>query len=269
MNRHQEHFITKYISQTSSLVLAGIQWFFFLFTNTVVVPLSIGHNFHMSPDAIAASMLHAFLLTGAVCILQALFGHRYAVMDGPSGLWWGLTLSLTVSASSAGMSLERIGGGLAAGFLLAGLTMAVLGRLGAAHLLQKLFTPMVKSAMLFLMTIQLTMNFFKGMIGYTEFGTFNLPVAALSVAIAFLVALIQLKGRGKLGNYAILIGIVTGWIAYSFVFPGQHAGLTGNSGEFVYAVSMGSTDVGARHCCNGVLRGIGQHDEFNYDIKHS
>ncbi|WP_416294640.1 uracil/xanthine transporter [Paenibacillus illinoisensis] len=236
MNRHQEHFITKYISQTSSLVLAGIQWFFFLFTNTVVVPLSIGHNFHMSPDAIAASMQHAFLLTGAVCILQAVFGHRYAVMDGPSGLWWGLTLSLTVSASSAGMSLERIGGGLAAGFLLAGLTMAVLGRLGAAHLLQKLFTPMVKSAMLFLMTIQLTMNFFKGMIGYTEFGTFNLPVAALSVAIAFLVALIQLKGRGKLGNYAILIGIVTGWIAYSFVFPGQHAGLTGNSGGSLFTL---------------------------------
>ncbi|EBC6963314.1 uracil/xanthine transporter, partial [Salmonella enterica] len=91
-----------------------------------------------------------------------------------------------------------------------------------------LFTPMVKSAMLFLMTIQLTMNFFKGMIGYTEFGTFNLPVAALSVAIAFLVALIQLKGRGKLGNYSILIGIVTGWIAYSLVFPGQHTSVSGH-----------------------------------------
>lgn len=119
-------------------------------------------------------------------------------------------------------------GGLAAGFLLAGLTMMILGGLGAAHVLQKLFTPMVKSAMLFLMTIQLTMNFFKGMIGYTEFGNFNLPVAALSVAIAFLVALIQLKGKGKLGNYSILIGIVTGWIAYSFVFPGQHAGASGH-----------------------------------------
>ncbi|MGE6573572.1 uracil/xanthine transporter [Paenibacillus xylanexedens] len=224
MNRHQEHFLQKNMKNVSSLILAGIQWFFFLFTNTVVVPLSIGHNFHLSPDAIAASMQHAFILTGAVCILQAVFGHRYAIMDGPSGLWWGLTLSLTVSASSAGMSLERIGGGLAAGFLLAGLTMVILGWLGAAQVLQKLFTPMVKSAMLFLMTIQLTMNFFKGMIGYTEFGRFNLPVAALSVVIAFLVAWIQLKGRGKLGNYAILIGIVAGWIAYSLLFPGQHGG---------------------------------------------
>jgi xanthine/uracil permease len=228
MNRHQEQSLLNHIKGASSLALAGIQWFFFLFTNTVVVPLSIGHNFQLSPEAIAASMQHSFLLTGAVCILQAFFGHRYAVMDGPSGLWWGLTLSLTVSASSAGMSLERIGGGLAAGFLLAGLTMMILGWLGAAHVLQKLFTPMVKSAMLFLMTIQLTMNFFKGMIGYTEFGTFNLPVAALSVAIAFLVALIQLKGRGKLGNYSILIGIVTGWIAYSLVFPGQHTGVSGH-----------------------------------------
>lgn len=161
MNRHQEHFLQKNMKDVSSMILAGIQWFFFLFTNTVVVPLSIGHNFHLSPDAIAATMQHAFILTGAVCILQAVFGHRYAVMDGPSGLWWGLTLSLTVSASSAGMSLERIGGGLAAGFLLAGLTMMILGWLGAAQVLQKLFTPMVKSAMLFLMTIQLTMNFLK------------------------------------------------------------------------------------------------------------
>ncbi|MGC5774007.1 uracil/xanthine transporter [Paenibacillus pabuli] len=230
MNRHQEQSLQNNIKGASSLALAGIQWFFFLFTNTVVVPLSIGHNFQLSPEAIAASMQHAFLLTGAVCILQAFFGHRYAVMDGPSGLWWGLTLSLTASASSAGMSLERIGGGLAAGFLLAGLTMMILGGLGAAHVLQKLFTPMVKSAMLFLMTIQLTMNFFKGMIGYTEFGTFNLPVAALSVAIAFLVALIQLKGKGNLGNYSILIGIITGWIAYSLVFPGQHAGLSSHTG---------------------------------------
>ncbi|MGR6545189.1 uracil/xanthine transporter [Paenibacillus tundrae] len=232
MTKQQEHLRTPNVKQFSSSVLAGIQWFFFLFTNTVVVPLSIGHNFQLTPEAIATSMQHSFLLTGAVCILQAICGHRYAVMDGPSGLWWGLTLSLTVSASSAGMSLEQVGGGLTAGFILAGLTMAILGWMGAAHVLQKLFTPMVKSAMLFLLTIQLTMNFFKGMIGYTEFGTFNLPVAALSILIAVLVAWIQLKGRGKLANYAILIGIIAGWVAYRILIPGHQSTETQAVGEF-------------------------------------
>ncbi|WP_254438301.1 purine/pyrimidine permease [Paenibacillus sp. DCT19] len=89
MTKQQEHLRTSNVKQFSSLILAGIQWFFFLFTNTVVVPLSIGHNFQLTPEAIATAMQHSFLLTGAVCILQAICGHRYAVMDGPSGLWWG------------------------------------------------------------------------------------------------------------------------------------------------------------------------------------
>ncbi|MCZ8515645.1 uracil/xanthine transporter [Paenibacillus filicis] len=202
------------LNRSASMIgLAGLQWFFFMFTNTVVVPLSLGAALHLPPEEIAASLQRSFLLTGLVCILQAWIGHRYAVMDGPAGVWWGLGLGLCSSAQSVGMSLTAVGGGLATGFLLSGFLMIVLGALGFGQLLKRLFSPIVMGVSLLLLTVQLTMNFFKGMIGLQANGQMDPKVAGLSVAVALLVGLIQLKGPKRFANYAILIGIIVGWIA--------------------------------------------------------
>lgn len=72
-----------------SLLPAGVQWLFFLFTNTVLVPLSVGHALGMAAGDITSSMQRSFILTGLLCMVQALWGHRYALMDGPAGIWWG------------------------------------------------------------------------------------------------------------------------------------------------------------------------------------
>ncbi|NQX71302.1 uracil/xanthine transporter [Paenibacillus alba] len=202
--------------------LAGVQWLFFMFTNTFVVPLSLGHAFGLAPGEIAASLQRSFILTGVLCILQALWGHRYAVMDGPAGLWWGLVLNLCASAPSVGLSLTEVGGGLASGFLLASLTMIVLGSLGFASFLKKIFTPIVMGVSLFLLTIQLVMNFFKGMLGMNSAGEVDLKVAALSIVIAIFVVIVNLKGSRVISSYSILIGIVVGWIAYVLIFPSTH-----------------------------------------------
>ncbi|TBL76020.1 uracil/xanthine transporter [Paenibacillus thalictri] len=199
--------------------IAGLQWLFYIFTNTVVVPLSIGHAFQLPMTEIAGALQRSFILTGILCVLQAWIGHRYAVMDGASGVWWGLTLNLCASASAAGMSLSEVGGGLASGFLLSSLLMIVLGLLGFGSVLQRMFTPVVKGVFLLLLTIQLTMNFFKGMLGVTAGETVQLPVAALSIGLALLTALLHLKGRGLISNFSILIGIIAGWLAYRLLFP--------------------------------------------------
>ncbi|MEW9698656.1 uracil/xanthine transporter [Paenibacillus sp. SI8] len=202
--------------------LAGVQWLFFMFTNTIVVPLSIGHAFGLAPEEIAASLQRSFILTGVLCIVQALWGHRYAVMDGPAGLWWGLVLNLCASAQSVGMSMTEVGGGLASGFLLASFTMVVLGSLGFASVLKKMFTPIVMGVSLFLLTIQLVMNFFKGMLGMNSADQVDLKIAGLSIVIAIFVGLIHLKGSRVISSYSILIGIVVGWIAYELIFPSVH-----------------------------------------------
>ncbi|MFC0391925.1 uracil/xanthine transporter [Paenibacillus mendelii] len=209
---------------TPKIGLAGVQWMFFILTNTIVVPLTIGKAFHLPSGQIAYALQISFILTGIVCMLQALIGHRYAIMDGPAGLWWGITLSLAASGASGGTSLAAIGGGLAVGYMLAGLMMVVLGWLGFVKILMKLFNPIVISVSLFLLTVQLMMNFFTGMLGIQENGQLSPSVAALSIGIALFVGIVYLKGRGWIGNFAMLFGIMLGWFVYELCFPGSGGG---------------------------------------------
>ncbi|TMV49164.1 uracil/xanthine transporter [Paenibacillus mesophilus] len=203
---------------------------FFLFVNTVVVPLSIGAAFGFAPGLIAYLVKVTFIVTGAASILQACFGHRYALMEGPAGLWWGFILSLAAAAPSMGMSLSELGGALSAGMIAAGALTSLLGALGFGALLKKAFTPVVMFVYLFLLSSQLIIVFFKSMTGLSDGGRVDMPVAALSVAIVLLVSWIGIKGRGMLGNFSILIGMVAGWVAYRLLFPGTEGHTVGEGG---------------------------------------
>lgn len=74
---------------SSTTLFAGVQWLFFMFANTVVIPLTIGDAFHLSSVEVASAMQRSFIYTGIACILQAFIGHKYPLMEGQSGLWWG------------------------------------------------------------------------------------------------------------------------------------------------------------------------------------
>src|SRR5579863_9069925 len=102
-------------------VLAGVQWLFFMFANVVVIPLSVGQAFHLPPDVVTASLERSFIYTGLACILQGVLGHRFALMEGPAGLWWGVILSLAASASALGQSLPNLGGSLELGIIISGI----------------------------------------------------------------------------------------------------------------------------------------------------
>lgn len=199
--------------------LAGLQWLFFMFANTVVIPLTIGESFDLSYMEVASALQRSFIFTGAACMLQVLFGHKYPLMEGHSGIWWGAILSLAASASSAGMTTAEVGGGLAVGIILSGVLTAVLGALGMGEVLKRLFKPVVMSTVLFLLASQLIAIFAKGMLGLSTGEQIDLPTAGLSFVIILLVAWITIKGPSSIRNFAILIGIVFGWIVYALLFP--------------------------------------------------
>lgn len=205
----------------TTTVLAGVQWLFFMFANVVVIPVSVGSAFHLPPAAITASLERAFIYTGVACILQGVIGHRLPLMEGPAGLWWGVMLSLAASTQALGQSLQVLGGNLATGILLSGLLIIVLGLLGVGWTLRRLFTPIVTSTFYFLLAAQLIEIFFKGMVGLADGSTIQPFVALLSVTLAVLVLMISIWGRGLVSNFALLIGIITGWIAYRLLFPSQ------------------------------------------------
>ncbi|WP_338471676.1 uracil/xanthine transporter [Niallia sp. XMNu-256] len=208
-------------SSSATMFFAGLQWLFFMFANTVVIPITIGEAFQLSSVEVASALQRSFIFTGVACILQAVIGHKYPLMEGQSGLWWGAILSISASASSAGLTVSELGGGLSVGIIVSGALIIILGALGMGKVLKRLFTPVVMSTVLFLLAAQLIGIFTKGMLGLSTGDRIHLPTAALSIFLILLVVLINVKGPSAIRNFSILIGIITGWIIYAVFFPAQ------------------------------------------------
>lgn len=221
-------------------VLAGLQWLFFMFANIVVIPISVGQAFHLSPAATTASLERAFILTGIACILQALVGHRYPFMEGSSGLWWGVILSLAASAAGLGQSLTELGGSIAIGIIISGILISLIGAVGLGWRMRRIFTPVVTATFYFLLAAQLVGIFFKGMLGLSSGASIQPGIALLSFAIALLVFALTLWGPGRLSNFALLIGIITGWIAFRLLFPANAASLTPAGGALFMLFPWGN-----------------------------
>ncbi|SFD41603.1 Xanthine/uracil permease [Lentibacillus persicus] len=210
----------------SSSWISGLQWLFFIFTNTVVIPITVGAAFGLSQGSIASILQLSFIVTGIACIVQALFGHKRALMEGQSGLWWGVILTLTTIAVAQDMPLEVLGGSLAIGVILSGLMTIAIGLTGLGPILAKLFKPAVMGVFMFLFGVKLIGIFLKGMLGIpfgneAQSATIDLSVSLLSIIIAIIVIVISIKAPPVIRRYALLIGIVIGWIAFNLTFGGQ------------------------------------------------
>jgi len=198
---------------------ASLQWFIFLFANTIVVPVSVGTAFALDAPAVAELIRNSLVVTGIACILQGTIGHRFPLMEGHSGLIWGLVLNLCSASSALGMSLTAIGGGIASGMLLAGAVVLLLAAFHLLRFMERLFTPMVMSVFLFLLTIQLITIFFEGMFKLADDGSVIWTETAYAFGVAVFVALIKIKGSERVSNFSILIGIAAGWLVHALLFP--------------------------------------------------
>ncbi|HIW35210.1 MAG TPA: uracil/xanthine transporter [Candidatus Paenibacillus intestinavium] len=200
---------------------ASLQWMFFIFANIVVVPISIGLAFDLPTYEVVTILRSSLIITGIACILQALIGHKYPLLEGHSGVMWALMLNLGASAPTLGLSLIDIGGGVATGMLLAGAVVILLAACGATPIIQKIFSPMVMNVFLMLLTFQLAFIFFKGMLKINDDGTLNMAITIFSVIVAIFVAILKIKGNAIIGNFSLLIGIIVGWILYALIFPAE------------------------------------------------
>ncbi|GGC99387.1 xanthine permease [Thalassobacillus devorans] len=224
---------------------ASLQWLFFIFANTVVVPISVGAAFGLPQEEIASILRSALIFTGIACVLQGWIGHRYPLMEGPSGVIWGLILNLSVAASAMGMSLTSIGGGIATGMILAGVVVLLLGLFNLLTFIQRIFTPMVMSVYLFLLTFQLILIFFEGMLKVGNEDTLNIPVSLFSFGVVILVSLLKIKGKPTVSNFAILIGMVAGWVLYLMLFPSeQGTAIQSNGGLLLFPFGSPNLNIG-------------------------
>lgn len=205
--------------QVSVTLLAGFQWLFFMFANTVVIPISIGNAFQLDAVEIVSAIQRSFIFTGIACLLQGLFGHRLSLMEGQSGLWWGVILSLAGTASAMNMALTTIGGSIAVGIIISSVLVSLFGLLGMGEILKKWFTPIVMFVFLLLLANQLITIFLKGMIGLNTGESIDVKLASFSFILAAITILIHVKGKGIISSLNLLIGMTIGWIAAVLIFP--------------------------------------------------
>ncbi|HIS29801.1 MAG TPA: uracil/xanthine transporter [Candidatus Avamphibacillus intestinigallinarum] len=200
--------------------ISGLQWLFFIFANIVVIPIAIGSAFNISGDEVANLLQLSFLVTGLACIVQAFFGHKRAIMEGQSGLWWGIILTLVITTQSEGISLQELGGSLAIGIFISAILTIIIGLAGLGDKLSTLFSDSVMGVFMFLFGVQLIQIFLKGMLAI-PFGnapkdtTIDLPISALSIILVILVIIFNIKAPKKIRNYGLLMGIIVGWILYA------------------------------------------------------
>lgn len=229
--------------------IAGLQWLFFIFTNIVVIPITVGAAFDLEPDKIITILNLSFIVTGIACMVQGLIGHRRAILEGQSGLWWGVILTLIATASAQGMPIEVLGGSLTVGIIISGILSMIIGIFGLGPLLSKLFNPTVMGVFMLLFGAQIIGIFLKGMLGIPfgdpTAGQINLSVAMLSILVVALVVVIGSKAPSSIKRYSLLIGIIVGWIAYALIFGSdQSAGETKAASIVLFPLGSPAWDVG-------------------------
>lgn len=192
------------------LILSALQWAFFILAGSLVAPISIAASYGLEgADALSFVQRTLFVL-GLAGILQALFGHRLPIQEGPAGLWWGvLSLYAGLGIILFGSHVETLRV-MQYAFLLSGAISIFLSVSGLLEKLVRYFTPTVIGTYLFLLVAQLSSSFLKGMAGLEgTHTTVQGTVLLLSACIVILSLLIN--KIPYIGQFSILIGMVVGW----------------------------------------------------------
>lgn len=197
--------------------LSVLQWMIVTVSSSVAVPLMIGDMYGLQADEIEKLMQQTMFYIGLASLLQVWLGHRYPIIEGPAGLWWGIFIILAQLGTSMGLHPQEIGQSFQVGMMLAGILFLVFGSLGWIGKLQRWFTPLVSGTYMILLAVSLCSNILTGMlgIGFQHSKEVQPGVALVSIAIVGLVVFIMRTRR--FSSFAVLFGMVGGWVVYAIL----------------------------------------------------
>lgn len=198
-------------------ILAALQWMIVAVSSSVAVPLMIGDVYGLQVDEIGNLMQQTMFFIGLASFLQVWIGHRYPMLEGPAGLWWGIFIILAQLGTSAGLHPREIGQSFQVGMAMAGLLFLLFGMMGWIGKLQKWFTPLVSGTYMILLAISLCSNILTGMlgIGFQHSKEVQPGVALVSIGIVALV--IWIMRTKRFSSFAVLFGMVGGWVLYAIL----------------------------------------------------
>ncbi len=191
----------------------GIQYLIYFLAGSAIMPVIIGVYLGLDQAEIAQMLQRTFLLSGGVSILQALFGHRFPIIDGPAGLWMGLLIILAGAASAFGKDLAVLRTDMELGMICAGVLVIIIGLTGLMQKILKIFNPIVNGTFLILMVLQMSATVIKGATGISSgYETIQPKFLIVFLVTTVIIVIINLKTKGFIQSIATLIGVVCGWV---------------------------------------------------------
>ncbi|MCL6547825.1 MAG: purine/pyrimidine permease [Alicyclobacillus sp.] len=211
-----------------ALLLATLQWLAFTVANVVTVPVVLGHAFSLTSAQTAVLMDQTFVAVGVIGLVQSLIGHRYPIVEGPAGMWWGVFLILAQMTRDVGGSFASLLQELELGLIVGGAVTAGLALCGLLSAVRRLFTPAVTGTFLILLSLQISRSLVPGILGVGYQGARGVfpEVALLSILIIAFTTLLMVKGRGWLQSLSVLIGLAAGWMAFALLRLTHSPGLS-------------------------------------------
>lgn len=206
----------------ANTTIETLQWFIFMLAGVVALPIVIGTMFGMNFAEIAGFMQRSLFVVGIASLVQGLFGHRLPIMEGPAGIWISIFAIMAATAAQSGLSMNESLQQLEFTLIITGVFLFIIGAFKIAEKMLSIFTPLVTGTFFLLLTVQLSGTFLKGMLGLNgSEQTIQLTDAAIAFFTLLLILGLSMFGRGWVSNFAMLIGIMIGWIAY-IIFVGFH-----------------------------------------------
>ncbi|MGV3466891.1 MAG: purine/pyrimidine permease [Heyndrickxia sp.] len=195
--------------------LSAIQWMAFMIAGSIAAPIAIADLFHLNPMETSAFVQRTIFVLGIAGLLQGFIGHRLPVSEGPAGLWWSVFAIYAGFVGTIYSTSTETLNALCGGMIFSGIVFFILSSFGLIEKLAKLFTPTVTFIYLFLLILQLSGSFIKGMLGLSEEQVHIQPLVAVLCMVIILVTFYL--GQVKIQwvrQFSIIIGLLIGWILF-------------------------------------------------------
>ncbi|ABS24100.1 Xanthine/uracil/vitamin C permease [Bacillus cytotoxicus NVH 391-98] len=194
--------------------LSALQWALFILAGSLIVPISVATSYGLGGTEAIAFIQRTLFVLGFAGLLQALFGHKLPIQEGPAGLWWGvfsLYASLGIVLFGSNIETLRV---LQYAFLLSGMICIILSVFGLIDKLVHYFTPTVIGTYLFLLVAQLSGAFLKGMFGLDGSHT-KVQINVFILSLVVIVLSFFIMKLPIIGQYSVLFSIVFGWVLFA------------------------------------------------------
>ena len=193
--------------------LSALQWALFILAGSLIVPISVATSYGLNGAEAIAFVQRTLFVLGFAGLLQAIFGHKLPIQEGPAGLWWGIfSLYASLGVVLFGSNNETLKV-LQYAFLLSGIICIILSVL---DLLINSFAILHRQSLerIYFFLSRLSGSFLKGMFGLDGKHTEVQPNVFILSLIVILLSFFIMK-LPIIGQYSVLFSIVCGWILFA------------------------------------------------------